>query len=278
MFKGRSLLIATKHQKEIVITPLLEKELGVNCFISADFDTDLLGTFSGEIERKNDALTTLRNKCIGAAVATNCDLVVASEGSFGAHSSLFFVHANEELVMLKDFKNDLEIIGKEISLETNFNSRLITTESELLEFAAQVQFPSHGIILRASQKKQQTVHKGIVNKTLLLQHFKELIAEFDAVYAETDMRALFNPTRMNVIRKATKQLIAKINNLCPSCKTPGFEIVAAQAGLPCENCRFPTRSTLSYLYQCKKCLYNTKKLYPRRIQFEDPTFCDNCNP
>jgi hypothetical protein len=121
MFAGRKVLIATKHKKELVLTPILEKELVVTCFVSEQFDTDTLGTFSGEIERKHDALTTLRNKCIHAANASKSDLVIASEGSFGAHPSIFFAHANQELVMLKDFKNDLEIIAKEISLETNFN-------------------------------------------------------------------------------------------------------------------------------------------------------------
>ena len=33
MFKGRNLLIATKHEKEKVIAPILEKELGVKCFV-----------------------------------------------------------------------------------------------------------------------------------------------------------------------------------------------------------------------------------------------------
>jgi hypothetical protein len=55
-------------------------------------------------------------------------------------------------------------------------------------------------------------------------------------------------------RKATQNLIEKIKHLCPNCSTPGFDIVTAQAGLPCENCSLPTRSTLSYLYQCKKCI------------------------
>jgi hypothetical protein len=62
MFKGRSLLIATKHKKEEVIAPIFERELGVKCFVSADFDTDELGTFSGEIERKFDPITTARKK------------------------------------------------------------------------------------------------------------------------------------------------------------------------------------------------------------------------
>lgn len=89
MFEGRKVLIATKHKKELVIAPILEKELSISSYVSEQFDTDILGTFSGEIERKDDALTTLRNKCIHAANASNSDLVIASEGSFGAHPSIF---------------------------------------------------------------------------------------------------------------------------------------------------------------------------------------------
>ena len=48
MFKGRTLLIATKHQKEQIISPIFEKELGVRCFVPDHFDTDIFGTFTGE--------------------------------------------------------------------------------------------------------------------------------------------------------------------------------------------------------------------------------------
>jgi hypothetical protein len=278
MFEGRNLLIATKHKKEIVISPLFQKEFGIHCFTSDVFDTDTLGTFSGEISRKEDALTTLRNKCILASKATNCDLIVASEGSFGAHPTIFFAHADEELVMLKDFKNDLEIVAREISMETNFNGQIINNEIELLEFAAKVSFPSHGVILKPEEKNYSKVVKGICSKQDLIENYHNLKKDFGTVYAETDMRAMFNPTRMNVIEKATQKLIEKIKTLCPNCKTPGFDIVSAKPGLPCENCSLPTRSTLSYIYQCKKCLHLEEKMFPRGVQFEDPTYCDNCNP
>ena len=52
MFRERNLFIATKHEKEKVIAPILEKELGVKCFVAENFDTDVLGTFTGEVERK----------------------------------------------------------------------------------------------------------------------------------------------------------------------------------------------------------------------------------
>jgi len=51
LFENRKLVIVTKHKKERVIAPLLEKHLGVVCFVSEGFDTNTLGTFCGEIER-----------------------------------------------------------------------------------------------------------------------------------------------------------------------------------------------------------------------------------
>lgn len=54
MFQGRKLLIATKHEKEKAIASIFEKELGVKCFVAPNLDTDTLGTFTGEIERKDD--------------------------------------------------------------------------------------------------------------------------------------------------------------------------------------------------------------------------------
>jgi len=278
MFAGRKVLIATKHKKELVLSPILEKELVVTCFVSEQFDTDTLGTFSGEIERKHDALTTLRNKCIHAANASKSDLVIASEGSFGAHPSIFFAHANQELVMLKDFKNDLEIIAKEISLETNFNGEKISNEKDLLTFAEKVNFPSHALILKSDEVNFSTIFKGIQSENELLEKFYELNNKNGFVYVETDMRAMFNPTRMKVIEKATWQLIEKIKSLCPTCQTPGFDIVDAVSGLPCELCKNPTRSTLYYLYQCKKCNHSSKKMFPRGITYEEPTYCDTCNP
>ena len=132
--------------------------------------------------------------------------------------------------------------------------------------------------MKPAENNYSKIFKGINSKELLIKNFYELQNEFHSVYAETDMRAMYNPTRMKVIEKATQKLIDKIKNLCPVCNAPGFDIVVAKPGLPCENCALPTRSTLSYIYQCKKCDFIKEQLYPRGIQLEDPTYCDYCNP
>ena len=49
MFVGRKLIIATKHKKENVIAHLFRKAFEVECFVDPFFDTDRLGTFTGEI-------------------------------------------------------------------------------------------------------------------------------------------------------------------------------------------------------------------------------------
>lgn len=278
IFKGRKLLVATKHQKEKVIGPLFEKELGTPYFVTDIFDTDTLGTFSGEVSRKDDALTTLRKKCLLAMEMNNADLVIASEGSFGAHPSVFFAAADDELMMLMDAKNDLEIVVREISMNTNFSASIIKNEAELLEFANRVQFPSHGLILKQSENNYSIVIKGITDLDSLKKHFHDFKNEYGSAYVETDMRANFNPTRINVIEKTAQKLLQAVKSTCPNCDTPGFTISKALPGLPCSWCNTPTSSTLSFLYLCKKCGFTKEEFYPHQKKTEDPTYCNLCNP
>jgi len=278
MFQGRKLLIVTKHKKENVIAPIFEKGLGVRCFVSDKFDTDTLGTFSGEIDRKDGALATLRNKCLLAMEANDCDLAIASEGSFGMHPTIFIAHADDEFLIFIDKKNELEIIARELSLNTNFNGCDIKNEVELLEFAANANFPSHGLILKPSEKNFSKIVKGITDEKILKESFHEMMKEFGNVYTETDMRALYNPTRMSVIETATLKLMKTVHSLCPMCETPGFGVSDAKMGLPCESCNSATRSTLSFIYTCKKCNHTSEELYPNKKMTEDPMYCDFCNP
>lgn len=278
MFENRKLLIATKHSKENMIAPLFEQELGVSCFVSDKFDTDILGTFSGEVPREDNALNTLRNKCLLALEYNNCDLVIASEGSFGAHPFLFFGSADDELMMLIDLKNDLEIVVREIGMETNFNATTLIDETELIAFAEKVNFPSHGLILKPSESNYEKVIKGIKDFDSLKQHFQSMINQYGSVYVETDMRANFNPTRMNVIKKTAQKLLQTVKSQCPNCKTPGFAVTKVLQGLPCGLCNTPTASTLSHLYVCKKCDFTKEFMYPLQKTKEDPTYCDFCNP
>ena len=278
MFKDRRLIIATKHKKETVIAPLLQDGLGVVCFTDTTYDTDFFGSFSGEIERINDPLTTLREKCLKAMEINHCDLGVASEGSFGTHPSLHFVSADDELLIFIDKINNLEIVVRELSLNTNFNAKYISSKDELLGFAEGIGFPQHGLILKKSKEDIQDVYKGITDENILIDTFDYLLNKYNQVFAETDMRALYNPTRMSVIETATKKLVDKIKSTCPKCSTPGFGITEVKRGLPCSWCSHPTDSLLSHIYECEKCNYSKEEMYPNNKMKEDPMYCNYCNP
>ena len=240
IFKNRKLLIATKHEKEKVIAPILSKELTVESFVPNDFDTDIFWTFSGEIEWESDPITTVRQKCLMAMEKYNSDLGIASEGSFGAHPTVYFATVDDEILIFIDKKNNLEFIVQEISTSTNFNGKTIHNERDLLEFANKVNFPSHGLILRKSKDTSQDIQKGITNKEALLNAYHQLIARHGTVYAETDMRAMYNPMRMAVIEIAAKKLVDKIKSSCTSCKTLGFDVTDYKDGFECSLCSMPT--------------------------------------
>jgi hypothetical protein len=278
MFENRKLVIATKHNKERVIAPLVLQYLGIADLQSSEFDTDSLGTFSGEIVRKDDSITTVRNKCIQAMELANCDLGIANEGSFGNHPTLFFSTADEEFMIFIDRKNNLEIIERIISVETNYCQEEITTEAELNDFLQKVQFPSHAVILRKSSEDHSELYKGLQDKEEVLSLCNDFWKKYGKVTIETDMRAMYNPTRMQVIEQLTEKLMQKITSTCPSCNTPGFSVTKAIPGLPCESCFAPTKSTLSYILTCTSCLHSEEKMYPHGKKSEDPMYCDFCNP
>jgi 6-pyruvoyl-tetrahydropterin synthase len=277
-FVGRKLVIATKHDKEKVIGPLIAEYLGAEWFINTDFDTDLLGTFSGEVERKDDALITLKNKCLLAMEASNCDLGIASEGSFGPHPTLFFGHADDELLIFIDKKNDLEIYSRELSTETNFGGAVIRNLTEAEEFASKHGFPEHALIVKNRQENFDYIQKGVNNSSDLSHFVEECLSKYDSVYLETDMRAMYNPTRMKVIESAAQKLMKKINSKCPECKTHGFSVTEVKSGLRCEWCSSPTDSILYHLLTCQKCSFSEKEFYPNGKKFEDPMYCSFCNP
>lgn len=277
-FSGRRLLIVTKHEKEKVIAPILEKALGVQCFVSKEFDTDSLGTFSGEIERKEDALTTLRKKCWEGMNSEGFDLAVATEGSFGNHPTVFFAPANDELIMLVDQKNGIEIVARSLSMNTNFDSAELRSHDDLKVFLEKVQYPSHGVILKNDDKKGATIHKGIIDYNSLEQVFDAIMQTRSSCFIETDMRAMNNPKRMKVIEEVSVMLVNRLQSVCPECMYPGFGVVGAEAGLLCDSCTMPTRSTLAHILQCQHCQYHSKLMYPNGKETEDPMYCDFCNP
>ncbi len=268
------------HHKESVMAPLLEQALGIRTIVPSHFNTDTFGTFTRDVKRPGDQLQTARLKAQDAMASTELTLGFASEGSFGPHPAMPFVGCDREIVMLVDRDQALEIVGQALSTDTNYNQTQVKTVDAAFKFAAQVGFPQHGLIVMPDPHTSQpsAIVKGITTETQLEEVVTQLLRQVGQAHLETDMRAMFNPTRMKVIAQATQDLLRKISQTCPQCGTPGFDVVDHKPGLPCGLCGFPTGLTLADIQQCSKCGFTNTVYFPRGQETADPAQCNYCNP
>ncbi|MEO1592483.1 MAG: DUF6671 family protein [Cyanobacteria bacterium J06632_22] len=269
------------HRKEQAIAPLLEAALGVKTLVPPNFDTDALGTFTREVPRPDNQQKTARLKAEAALALVGGDLAIASEGSFGPHPHMPWVGCDRELVLLYDRQHNLDITGEIISTNTNFRAETVRSPAAALKFAETVGFPEHGLIVmpatdRKAPQQTTTIKKGITTEAALIEAVASTLAQSGKAHVETDMRALYNPTRMAVIAEATQALIEVIQQRCPDCHCPGFSAVRQLPGLPCRQCGSPTLLTLSTVYQCQGC--QTEKIYPAAEATTGPANCMFCNP
>jgi hypothetical protein len=279
-FHNRVGVLATMHHKEKVIAPILEAALGIKLQVPENFDTDQFGTFTRDRDRPGDQRSTARLKAEQALAVTGESLAIASEGSFGPHPSFPLIACNCELVILVDRVHPLEIVGQVISTETNYRHATIRSVEEAQRFAQSIGFPEHGLIVMShlGTKNPAEITKGIVSEAHLLTVVTEGLRRSPTLHLETDMRALYNPTRMKAIAQATTNLVAAIQSTCPNCAYPGFESVKRLPGLPCALCHFPTTLTQIAIYHCQHCGLRQEKRFPDGLEAADPAQCLYCNP
>ncbi len=283
LFYNRKALLVTKHNKDIVISPILKEALGLDISVATRVNTDEFGTFSGEIERPDTQYNTAKLKILKAfELYPDAEIAIASEGSFNPHPDCAFIPLNTEIILLIDRKNQLEISAKYLSLSVSVKEETVLTMEEAWAFVENLGFPQNGIILKAGNNKNNTpyIFKDATTISCLeaaLFFFFD-ISDDGKITLQSDMRAHLNPVRMENIRLAAIELLKTIQSVCLHCKTPGFTVKEVTKGLPCSLCNAPTRSTLLYLYECKKCKQQEEKLYPNGKQYEDPGLCDYCNP
>lgn len=258
--------------------PLIKRYLGLDVESQIAINTDEFGTFTGEVERQFDPITTLRNKIRKGLEASGLTLGIGNEGSFGPHPDLAFIACDQEIVMLIDLENSIEIFEVVTATQTNHSQKEINSVKDLVEFAVEIKFPSHGLILKqVKDGKVLNLRKGILGWELLYTIMHQFSTSDTKLVAETDMRAHLNPTRMKVIEQATEGLLKKLTNTCPQCQWPGFACVETTRGLKCRQCGSPTKLTLSKTYQCKSCDYTDERFYTAGHHAE-PQYCDTCNP
>ncbi len=282
LYVGQEICLATMHKKEGYLNPACEKILGASLSpLEGKINTDLLGTFSGEIERKGTQKETVLKKCRLGLEISGRSLGMASEGSFGPHPYIPFIPSAIETLVFVDTVRNFEIFQTMLFTKTNYRQMTCSSTEDLTEFLTYVGFPSHGVIVKPNiSKDKKVVFKGIDNFTDLKKKLEICVENsFDKrAFIETDMRAHKNPTRGITLRKLGIRLFRRLTCLCPVCKAPGWGKTSTKKGRPCRLCECPSELPVSYIWSCNRCLHQEEEPFSSYVNYIDPRYCNICNP
>lgn len=275
-YRGQRLALLTKHGKEHVIAPLFERQLGCSVALVDSYDTDQLGTFTRDIPRTESQLATARTKALIAIERSGMSVGIGSEGSFVPDPFAGLMPWNLEIVVLIDTDLGLEIIG-EAQGPGNHQHLVSNDWEEIRRFAEIVGFPKQHLVVRSESHEGPNIIKGLSEWSALEDACKQRLSREPAIFVETDWRAHGNPMRMQMIGRATEDLLKKIRSPCPACGSPGFSVSHRIPGLPCSSCGAPTRLIQAEVFICQRC--SNKMVLPKDgSQYADPQWCDFCNP
>ena len=276
-YAGASFALLTKHGKDRAIAPRLADALGATVTVTDAFDTDTLGTFTREIPRFGNQLEAARKKAELAIELTGRPLGLGSEGSF-TPGPFGLGSFNLEVVTLVDRERNLVITGA-IRQPGHHTAGTFESWEALAEFATKAKFPSHALVLRPDDETHPHIRKGLADQDALRAAYDECraLAKAGAVFAESDLRAHLNPTRMENIGAACDDLIARLMRACPACAAPGFGLAKLETGLPCSWCGEPTNDWKAEEFRCVACTHIESR--PRTDLLKaDPGLCPHCNP
>ncbi|MFC3094153.1 hypothetical protein DRW07_11760 [Alteromonas sediminis] len=262
-----SAVLLTRHCKAKWIAPAL-LPVGFQVVEYTDFDTDKLGTFSGEVVREKDARATAAYKAKLACELSKSRYGLGSEGSFFPHP-LAQITWEQEIICLFDAQKGALFYGMSEG-PAEVTTQTIETAQALDDLDA---------FLGAEQRWMWQDVSGNWHKGLNIELVAELYKEHSVSYPQAlvpDYRAMYCPSRQKMLEKAATDLANRLLSTCPQCGTPEFVYEKPQSGLPCSACSLPTTQAKGWWAQCKACGF--KDLKHHSSQHTDPVNCAFCNP
>lgn len=278
-YQGSSAVISTKHGKGDLVAPVFAKILGLSV-TEIVVDTDLLGTFSGEVERVGTPIEVAIKKAKIGMKAAGAQLGLASEGSVGPDPTIPFLNSNIEVMVFIDSNLGLEISQAHRSFEITSGRKLVTSaDEELTDFLEKAGFPEHKLIVRSTNAPMRFCEKGIDSEGQLRVALQRAfqVAPSQEIVIESDLRANCSPSRARNIAHTAQLLAERISATCPICTTPGWGVVGYENGVHCELCKEEVSEVAkSEKLGCAKCSHQaTGKLLRETV---DPGQCQRCNP
>lgn len=277
-YAGERITFLTQHGKESLVRPVLEPVAGCHIEHVSGYDTDLLGTFSRDIDRCGTQIEAARRKARIGMELGGSSIGIASEGAFVPDPYSGFLPWNIELLLLIDDARKIEILGVAQGAAQSAY-RMIGDTPALQKFALEAGFPKHQLMLRPNHADDPRIRKGLADWMSLQAAFDAALDESDngLVFVENDLRAFCNPTRQSLIRAAAEDLTRKILSACPSCSMPGFSASTHRQGLACGGCGLPTRMPVADIWTCAGCGHEEERLRAGKRR-ADPSECGFCNP
>lgn len=274
-WQARGAALLTRHGKAGMIAPALAT-VGLSVLATDAFDTDRLGTFSGEVERTLTPLECARRKAQLACELTGRELGLGSEGSFGGGPMPGLVNWDMELLVLWDRSREQEIVAHAagpVGVTTIALASMAELEYKLARFD-----PAQAWLVR----HPGGVIKGLRGADAILEQcarvglFEQGAAFAGKIMLEPDLRAMHCPERQVYIRRAAEQLAQRLQSRCPRCTAANFWSAESQQGLPCAGCGAPTALPLALIRRCQACQYEIRE--PCGGESADPRDCPWCNP
>ena len=285
-YRGSKAVLATMHGKEAVIAPALSRSPGLVVTVAPNLDTDVLGTFAGEVERPGGPSETAILKARMGIEATGVPIGIATEGSFGPDGTTGLLPGGLEVIAFVDEVAGIEIVEARRSVRTNLSSILLGPDEPPSDrFLEAAGFPTHALIvvpggIDPARDGGEGIPMGITASDRLevaIARGLEMSGD-GTVRVETDMRAHVNPTRMEEIAALAEALGQRLTTPCPGCERPGFGRVASIPGLPCSACGEPTGWIATETWACQACRLAEDRPRSDGLKVADPARCPACNP
>jgi hypothetical protein len=269
--------LATKHGKLAQIGPAFAS-LSTWEIELAEIDTDLFGTFTGEVPRSLSPRDSAIAKARAGAQLLGFEYGLASEGTITAHPQLPWVIADLEILALVNTRDNFVVVESNWFLDIQAHSANVDLETDLDELMDKLALPSHAANLVILFDERRQILKGIQDR----EEFRSLVSEAlnatpTSILAENDFRAMNSPTRQANISAVAQKLVTRISSHCPSCNQIGWGQTGYEFGLPCSFCfRLVDRVAHSEEHGCVSCDY--VEIISLGEETIDPARCDFCNP
>jgi hypothetical protein len=262
-----NVVLLTKHEKSRWISPQLAA-LNYTVRESSAFDTDTLGTFSGEVERTLSPKAAALTKAQKACEVSGSDWGLGSEGSFGGGPIPGLINWNDEILCLYQQSTEFTVYASASGASSLHKFAL---DDHALVKKRLFEFPGQHWILRSGQR----IEKGLTSSQLL-DSLQASRTSLDLLQVEPDLRALYCPQRQQIIAKAATDLARRLSINCPQCDAVNFVVKEKLSGLPCSQCGLPSDVAKSWISICDGCDYRDGHVV--REQHADPKYCHFCNP